>query len=133
MTPIRLTVKNGITKFHYKASDIINFARLGFKDGNVGMILIRREGGMLTYKGFGTIENPCTYLLTMSIMHFPPFDGEMPTDEQRLIPPKPFFTAENTRFVMLDLSDKKFDIKKQSDGKNNYRNFTAYNGHGFTL
>lgn len=112
MTPIRLTVKNGITKFHYKASDIINFARLGFKDGNVGMILIRREGGMLTYKGFGTIENPCTYLLTMSIMHFPPFDGEMPTDEQRLIPPKPFFTAENTRFVMLDLSDKKFDIKK---------------------
>ncbi len=107
MTPIKFTVKDKITTFHYKASELINFVRLGFKDGNVGMILVRRKEGILTYKGFGTIENPITHLLTMSKIHFPPFDGEMPTDEQRLIPSKPFFTAENTRFVMLSLSDNK--------------------------
>ena len=105
MTPIKFTVKNGVTHFHYKASELIRFARLGFKDGNVGMILVRRKGGMLTYKGFGTIENPSTSIFTLSMMHFPPFDGKMPTDEQRLIPPKPFFTAENTRFIMLDFSN----------------------------
>jgi hypothetical protein len=115
MTPIRFTVKNGITTFHYKTSELINFARLGFKHGDVGMILVRREGGMLTYKGFGTIENPFTYLVRMSVMHFPQFHGEMPTDEQRLIPPKPFFATESTRFVMFDLSDK--NIISDRDGR----------------
>lgn len=105
MTPIKFTVKNGVTTFHYKASELINFARLGFKDGDVGMILVRREGGILTYKGFGTIENPMTRIHTLSMMHCPPFDGKMLTDEQRLIPLKPFFTKENTRFVILDMSN----------------------------
>ena len=105
MIPIKFTEKNGETHFHYKASELIHFVRLGFKDGNAGMILISRKGKMLTYKGFGTIEHPFTYLMTMTIVHFSPFDGKMPTDEQRLIPPKPFFTAENTRFVILDLSN----------------------------
>jgi hypothetical protein len=77
------------------------------------MILVSRKGGMLTYKGFGTIENPFTYLMTMSMMHFPPLDGEMPTDERRLIPPKPFFTAENTRFVILDMSNGDAKIKQK--------------------
>ena len=104
MTPIRFTVKNGVTHFHYKASELIDFVRRGKKDGNVGVILVKRVGNMLTYRGFGTIENPFTYIASISIMHFPPFDGEMLTDEQRLIPPKSFFTAENTRFIMLDLS-----------------------------
>jgi len=105
MTPIKFTVKNGVTHFHYKASELIDFVRRGKKNGNVGVILTKRDGNMLTYRGFGTIENPFTYIVSISIKHFPPFDGEMPTDEQRLIPPKPFFTAENTRFVILDLSN----------------------------
>jgi len=105
MTPIRYSVKNGVTHFHYKASELIEFVRLGKKDGNVGVILTKRDGNMLTYRGFGTIENPFTHIVSISMMHFPTFDGEMPTDEQRLIPPKPFFTAENTRFVILDLSN----------------------------
>lgn len=105
MTPIKFTVKNGVTHFHYKASELIEFVRRGKQDGNVGVILTKRDGNMLTYRGFGTIENPFTYIIRMIMMHFPPFDGEMPTDEQRLIPPKPFFTKENTRFVILDLSN----------------------------
>lgn len=104
MTPIKFIIKDGVTTFHYKASELINFARLGFKDGNVGMILVRRKGKILTYKGFGTIENPNKYILTMSIVHLPLFDGKMLTDEERLIPPKPFFTSENTRFIILDLN-----------------------------
>lgn len=105
MTPIKFTVKNGVTRFHYKASELIDFVRRGKKDGNVGMILTKREGNMLTYRGFGTIENPFTYIGSLSINHFSHFDGDMPTDEQRLIPPKPFFTPENTRFLIVDFSN----------------------------
>ena len=104
MTPIGFTIKNGVTHFHYKASELIEFVRLGKKDGNVGVILTKRNGNMLTYRGFGTIENPFTYIVSITINHFPLFDGEMPTDEQRLIPPKPFFTLENRRFMLLDFS-----------------------------
>ena len=105
MIPIKFTIKNGVTQFHYKSSELIDFVRRGKKDGNVGMILTKRDGNMLTYRGFGTIENPFTSITTISMTHFPPFDGAMPTDEQRLIPPKPFFTTENTRLVVIDLSD----------------------------
>lgn len=105
MTPIKYTVKNGITTFHYKPSKIINFVRQGFKDGNVGMLLVRREGYLITYKGFGTIENPANHIQSLSIMHNTQFSGEMLTDEQRLEPPKPLFTKENTKFIILDLSD----------------------------
>lgn len=105
MTPIKFTIKNGVTHFHYKASELIEFVRRGKKDGNVGVILTKRDGNLLTYRGFGTIENPFTYICSISMMHSPLFDGEMLTDEQRLIPPKPFFTAENTRFVIIDLSN----------------------------
>jgi hypothetical protein len=103
MTPIKFTVKNGVTHFHYKTSELIDFVRRGKKDGNVGVILTKREGNILTYRGFGTIENPFTHIVSISLNHFPPFDGEMLTDEQRLIPPKPFFTSESTRFVIIDM------------------------------
>lgn len=106
MTPIKYTIKNGITTFHYNPADIIKFVRRGFKDGNVGMILVRREGYLITYKGFGTIENPVNHIHTMSIMHNTAFSGELFTDEQRLVPPKPIFTKENTKFIILDLSEK---------------------------
>jgi hypothetical protein len=103
MTPIKFTIKNGVTYFHYKASELIEFVRRGKKDGNVGLILTKRNGNILTYRGFGTIENPFTYIITLSISHLPFFDGEMPTDEQRLVPPKSFFTSENISFTVLDL------------------------------
>ncbi|KKL63996.1 hypothetical protein LCGC14_2169540 [marine sediment metagenome] len=105
MTPIKYTVKNGVTTFHYKFSELRNFVRLGLLHGDVGMILVCREGGLITYKGFGTIENPRRTIHTFSIMHLPVLDGEMPTDEEILIPPKPLFTEKNTSFMILDLSD----------------------------
>lgn len=106
MTPIRFSVKGGVTHFHYRSSEIINFVRDGFKYGNTGMLLVRRENNILTYKGFGTIEHPRKDISSISIVHNPYFSGDMPTDEERLIPPKSFFNSENTKFMMLDFSTK---------------------------
>jgi len=85
MKPISFTINNGITHFHYKFSDLIEFIKKGKKYGNVGMIITKRNGNTLTYRGFGTIENPFRYISTISIIHNPFFDGKMPTDEERLI------------------------------------------------
>ena len=84
MKPIRFSIKNGVSYFHYKSSEIISFARRGFLYGDVGFILMSRKGNLLTYKGFGTIEKPSKHISSISIVHFPPFDGKMPTDEERV-------------------------------------------------
>jgi len=84
MKPISYTKKGEVTTFHYKPSELINFVREGHKTGNVGMIVIRRDGGMITYKGFGTLENPRRHIMTISLMHHPSFDGYMISDEQRI-------------------------------------------------
>ncbi len=106
MTPIKFSIKYGVTTFHYNSSELMKFCRYGFKNGDVGMILIKRSGYLLTYKGFGTIENPSRDILTMSIMHSPGFSGEMPADEERLIKPESFFTKDNTSCVILDFTIK---------------------------
>lgn len=103
MKPINFTLKGGVTHFHYKFFELREFVRLGKTYGDVGVILTKRNGNILTYRGFGTIDSPFTYIATISFVHNPLF-GEMPTDEQRLIPSQPFFTEENTKFVMLDFS-----------------------------
>lgn len=67
--------KGEIETFHYKYSDLKRFLKFGFKHGDVGMILIKREGELKTYKGFGTIESPIKFLHTMSIVSHPLFDN----------------------------------------------------------
>lgn len=104
MTPIKYAAENGVTTFYYDPNELAEFHRLGRQHGDVGMVLIQREGGMLTFEGYGVIENPCKTIQQFSIMHHPLFDGEMCTDEERLIPPKPFFTPENTKMIFLDFS-----------------------------
>ena len=105
MTPISFTIKNGTTRFHYKFSDLREWYSLGIKHGDTGMILWSRKENLVTYKCFGTIDAPMKHMLTLTFMHHPMFDGEMPSDEQRLIPPKPIFTAENTRMMIIDMSN----------------------------
>ena len=109
MTPYKFTVKNGITHFHYKYKQLREFVKAGQEDGNVGWILTTREGLLVTYRGYGTIESPAHNIQSISLNHFEPFDGKMPTDEERLIPPKPMFTKENTKIVFLDLSTLKLN------------------------
>lgn len=106
MTPYRYSEKDGVVTFHYKAKDLIPFMRLGLKEGNTGMILVRRKDNVLTYKGFGTIENPHTYVLTMTIVHHPLFGGEMPADWERCIKPKPLLDRLDAKMVMIDFSSK---------------------------
>jgi hypothetical protein len=112
MTPIKFTIKNGETHFHYKPSEIIKFVREGKKEGNVGLILTRRRGKLLCYRGFGTYENPIKEIRTNLIYHFETWDGPMPSDKSRLIPPKPFFTEDNTSIVLLDMSKARKGYKK---------------------
>jgi len=103
MTPHRYSIKDGVTTFHYHFSELREFITLGKEHGDVGMLLVKRDGNTIIYRGFGVISNPCKSILTFSFVHNPAF-GEMSTDDQRLIKPKSFFTRENTKFVMLDTS-----------------------------
>lgn len=104
MIPISYSVKDNIVHYHYKASDLFNFVRNGKKYGNVGFILTKRENNLLTYRGYGTIENPFTNIITITIAHFPPIDGVMPTDEERLVLPKHVFTNSDREMIFLDFS-----------------------------
>jgi len=102
MTPTHFTVSDGVTHFHYKFSELLRFYRRGKLHGDVGVILIKRIGKFFVYSGFGTIENPFTHTVTISMEHSDILDGEMPTDEQLLIPPKPLFSEEDRRIIFLD-------------------------------
>lgn len=102
MTPTYFTISGEVTRFHYKFSELKNFVRNGKEYGNVGIILTKRVGKFFTYRGFGTIENPFTHTVTISMEHSDILDGEMPTDEQLLIPPKPLFSEVDRRIIFLD-------------------------------
>ena len=86
MKPIRFSIRSGVTHFHYKPSEIIEFVRMGKANGNVGMILTRREGIHFVYRGFGTIEHPRKVILTFSFPHVEQSEGKMPTDESLIQP-----------------------------------------------
>jgi hypothetical protein len=111
MTPIKFTRKNGETHFHYNISELREFVKQGKAKGNVGVILTKRKGNILTYRGFGVIENPFTHIQTVSIVHWDFFDGPLPSDEEMLIPPKPFFDGSHIEFVTVDLSDTNEEVK----------------------
>ncbi len=103
MTPINFSVKNGITHFHYKYSDLKYFVSRGNSHGDAGPVLVKREGTLLTYKSYGTIEHPSTHRHTISMKHHPVIDGELPSDQEICSPPKtrPFGSHS---FMMIDLS-----------------------------
>jgi len=84
MRPIKFTVKNGKTTFHYPFSFLREFVTLGKRDGNTGMILVGRNDNMFAYKGFGTIENPRTSMMTFHMKHFELFGGPLPSDDSQL-------------------------------------------------
>jgi hypothetical protein len=99
MRPVKYTVKGNATHFHYNYSELREFVRLGKANGNVGLILVKREGYFLTYKGFGTIQNPMHSMISVKLRHIAMFDGEMPTDEERLASP----VSSSTDYKMIFL------------------------------
>lgn len=102
MIPISFTIKDNITIFHYKFSDLRIFVTEGKLRGNVGAILIKRSAQLITYKGFGTIENPYHSMVTISIYHNDLFDGKMPSDESRIIAPDAPLMSTNYRMIFLN-------------------------------
>lgn len=104
MNPRSFTIKNGITHFHYKYSELKEWIFLGNRDGNVGILLVSRNGNLLTYKCYGTLENPFTTRQTLSIQHHPVFDGVLPSDEQICNPPEPIFDKQSHSFYIFDTS-----------------------------
>ena len=106
MIPKTYTQKGELTTFHYRYQDLRLFIKQGKEFGNVGFIIVKKDGDLITYKGFGTIENPSTSLTTMSLVHFPPFDGEFNPDA--IVHPK--LSTFSTRFIILDFSQKNNSI-----------------------
>ena len=85
MRPFKFTVKEGVTTFHYRFSELRKFLEMGFTEGNVGWILTQRSGETRTYRGFGTIESPRTILTTIEFTSIALF-GESISDEDVIKP-----------------------------------------------
>lgn len=58
MIPIKWSVKNNTTIFHYTFSDMRKFIKEGKETGNNGIILIKRKGNLFIFKGFGDKHYP---------------------------------------------------------------------------
>lgn len=102
MRPISFTVENGITLFHHDEKEYKRFLELGKRDGNVGLILKSREGNILTYEGFGTIENPLKEMITISMVMLP--HEECPDEERLESFQRQGPTYETFSFGILDFS-----------------------------
>lgn len=103
----KCTDLNNDATFHYHYKQLKDFLIQGFKEGNNGWILVSRKGNIDTFRGFGTIENPCKKLLTISIVHNPLWDGERKTLEEIIHPKIPKAYIETYRMILLDFSNLK--------------------------
>jgi hypothetical protein len=81
MIPVKYIQEGEKITYHYSFKDLRDFLALGFKEGNNGMILIGEDKHYSHYKGFGTIENPWKYVLSLSMEYDPFYDGEKATPE----------------------------------------------------
>lgn len=102
MTPYKYSIKNGLTVFHYRYSELKEFVTRGKQFGDCGMILVKRKENMLVNKGYGTIENPNKSLLTFVQIHHEGFFGKLPTNDEIINPPESRNTWE-MRFVILNM------------------------------
>ena len=88
MKPTKYTKNGNKITYHYTFSELRKFLEHGFKEGNNGVIIVGQDDKWLYYKGFGTIENPWTYVASISMENDPMFDGEMPNPEEVINQPK---------------------------------------------
>ena len=92
-------------KYYYHHADLQKWHRRGRQHGDCGMILVERQGQILRYWSYGTIEHPFTTMCKVSVIHNTVMDGPMPTDEQRCTPPDyTLRKLQTTKFVLLDLT-----------------------------
>ena len=82
MKPISYTQYKNKIVFKYPFTELRKFVEQGRKEGNVGLILVGYKDNFNVYKGYGTIENPCTELRTVYFAHNVLFDGRRRTPEE---------------------------------------------------
>lgn len=97
MTPSRFSIKDNKTIFHYKYSELKEFLTRGFEFGDVGLILVSRKDNIFTYRGFGTIDHPFTFITTINMSHNRILDGELLADEE-IVNSKVFESYANTSY-----------------------------------
>ena len=74
----RTSIKDGKTTYHYSFSALRKFIEHGRKHGNNGLILVSKDkNGLVTRRGYGTIERPVRYLHGIVMKHLPAFDDPM--------------------------------------------------------
>ena len=90
MTPCKYTVKDGETTFHYTFSQLRTFVTEGQTNGGTEWTIVKRKDNLITLRGYGNFR-----LTTFSCKHLEWINGTMPTDDQRLIPPKPMVFTQS--------------------------------------
>jgi hypothetical protein len=103
MVPVSYTETGNVIRFHYRLSDLRQFLLRGKQCGDVGMILLRKEGERLDYTGFGTIEHPFTWRAYISLIHNPELDGQW--DIHKIMEPPPSISGPYS-FVVIDANKK---------------------------
>jgi hypothetical protein len=103
MKPYKYTkLEDGKTKYHYTFSQLREFLTHGFKEGNNGWTIVGSSENFTDYRGFGTIENPCKSLISISVEHDPFYDGKKSSPEDVVNPPKREELFTNHRAVIWD-------------------------------
>jgi hypothetical protein len=99
--PIKYTVKNGVTYFHYRYSDLKEFILLSRMPNRNGSILIRRKGNQYTYKIFG-------FYPPIGISEYDELklDFETKTDDEIIEKEKPTTSIGSMKFYGMDFTAK---------------------------
>ena len=84
MTPYKYTIKNGETTFHYTFSQLRAFITEGKTNGGTEWTVYKRNGNLVSFVGYGNFQRDYFHS-----KHLEFINGVMPTDDQRLLPPKP--------------------------------------------
>lgn len=95
MRPYKVKHRGSGRRYLYRYSDLKQWMIQGRREGNAGMIPVFEDATSVTYRGFGTIENPCKRVMTTTIVKCPVFDKA---------PSKAF--PGKAQAVMLDVSGK---------------------------
>lgn len=101
MKPTKYTEEGKAIVFHYSYVDLKQFIKHGHEHGDNGWILTKKEGDLMTLRGFGTIENPLITLQTICYVRYTPFDGEFNLEAFMNPPPPEPLKGE---MIILDLS-----------------------------
>lgn len=100
------------TCFVYDPKEYLNWRKSGEQHGDVGFILVAREGNAVTFGGFGTIEHPSYEYSEITTIRNPLFDDKPAASDDEIIqgnllPDDPSYMT--TSFHIIDFSKNGMD------------------------